>query len=38
MIKKRGYRVELGEIEACLYRHPEIVEAAVVALPDDVSG
>ena len=38
MIKKRGYRVELGEIEACLYRHPEIIEAAVVALPDDVLG
>ena len=33
MIKKRGYRVELGEIETCLYRHPEIGEAAVVALP-----
>ena len=38
MIKKRGYRVELGEIEACLYRHSEIIEAAVVALPDDVLG
>ena len=35
MIKKRGFRVELGEIEACLYRHPEVSEAAVVALPDD---
>ena len=38
MIKKRGFRVELGEIEACLYRHPEIREAAVVALPDDAAG
>jgi acyl-coenzyme A synthetase/AMP-(fatty) acid ligase len=38
MIKKRGFRVELGEIEACLYRHPEVREAAVVALPDDVLG
>jgi amino acid adenylation domain-containing protein len=38
MIKKRGYRVELGEIEACLYRHPEIREVAVVALPDDALG
>jgi len=35
MIKKRGYRVELGEIEAGLYRHPAVKEAAVVALPDD---
>lgn len=31
MIKKRGYRVELGEIEVCLYRHPDVREAAVVA-------
>lgn len=32
MVKKRGYRVELGEIEAALYRHPKIHEAAVVAV------
>jgi len=38
MIKKRGFRVELGEIESCLYRHPEIREAAVVALPDEALG
>src|SRR5436309_6659846 len=31
MIKKRGYRMELGEIEAALYRHPSIKDAAVVA-------
>jgi acyl-coenzyme A synthetase/AMP-(fatty) acid ligase len=38
MVKKRGYRVELGEIEACLYRHANIREAAVVALPDEAAG
>ena len=38
MIKKRGFRVELGEIEACLYRHPEIREAAVIALSDEAAG
>lgn len=31
MIKKRGYRVELGEIEVCLYSHPEVKEVAVTA-------
>jgi amino acid adenylation domain-containing protein len=34
MIKRRGYRVELGEIEAALYRHPGVAEAAIVAVPD----
>lgn len=38
MVKRRGFRVELGEIEAGLYRHPAIAEAAVIALPDDESG
>lgn len=38
MVKRRGNRVELGEIEAALYRHPKVSEAAVVALPDEQSG
>jgi amino acid adenylation domain-containing protein len=32
-IKSRGYRIELGEIEATLNANPDLVEAAVVALP-----
>jgi amino acid adenylation domain-containing protein len=38
MVKRRGYRVELGEIEVALLRHPAVREAAVIALPDDVDG
>jgi amino acid adenylation domain-containing protein len=38
MVKKRGYRVELGEVEAGLYRHPAVKEAAVIALPDEENG
>jgi amino acid adenylation domain-containing protein len=38
MVKRRGYRVELGEIEAGLYRHPGIKEAAVVAFADADAG
>ena len=38
MVKRRGYRVELGEIEAALYRHQAVSEAAVIALPDEESG
>jgi amino acid adenylation domain-containing protein len=38
MVKIRGYRVELGEVEATLYRHPAIREAAVLPVPDDLLG
>lgn len=38
MIKSRGYRIELGEIEATLYSHPNVKEAGVIAVPDDVIG
>ena len=37
MIKRRGYRVELGEIEAALLRHEDISQSAAVAV-DDASG
>ena len=38
MVKRRGYRVELGEIEVGLLKHPDIREAAVVAVADAESG
>ena len=34
-VKTRGYRVELGEIETVLHRHPAVDEAVVLAIPDD---
>jgi amino acid adenylation domain-containing protein len=34
MVKRRGYRIELGEIERALYQHPQIGEAAAVAVSD----
>lgn len=38
MIKTRGYRVELGEIEAVLNSHQGVEEAAAVAIPDELLG
>jgi len=38
MIKTRGYRVELGEIEAAIYSHPAVKEAVVVPVPDELIG
>jgi amino acid adenylation domain-containing protein len=38
MVKKRGYRVELGEIEVCLHQNSDVREAAVVAIPDGEYG
>lgn len=37
-IKSRGYRIELGEIEATLNTHPDILECAVIPVPDIVHG
>ena len=38
MVKTRGYRVELGEVEAALYAHPAIHEAVVLPMPDELLG
>jgi len=35
MIKSRGYRIEIGEIEAALLGHTAVKEVAVVAIPDE---
>jgi amino acid adenylation domain-containing protein len=38
LVKTRGYRVELGEVEAALYAHPAIREAVVLPVPDELLG
>lgn len=38
MIKSRGYRIEIGDIETAIYSHPAVQESAVVAIPDDLLG
>jgi acyl-coenzyme A synthetase/AMP-(fatty) acid ligase len=38
MVKRRGYRVELGDIESCFYKHPEVSAAAVIARLDEDAG
>jgi acyl-coenzyme A synthetase/AMP-(fatty) acid ligase len=35
MVKVRGFRVELGEVETALYKHSSIHKAAVIAVPDE---
>ncbi|MEU3721295.1 amino acid adenylation domain-containing protein [Streptomyces sp. NPDC031705] len=34
LVKTRGYRVELGEVEAVLGDHPLVADVAVLAVPD----
>jgi len=38
MINMSGFNVYPREVEELLYKHPKIVEAAVIGMPDDYSG
>jgi acyl-CoA synthetase (AMP-forming)/AMP-acid ligase II len=38
LIKYKGFQVPPAELEAILLRHPDVVDAAVVGLPDDEAG
>lgn len=38
MIKSRGHRVELGEVEAVISGHPQVANVAVIPIPDELLG
>lgn len=37
-VKRLGYRIELGDVENAILQHPDVVECAVSAVPDDEAG
>ena len=38
VINRNGEKIAAAEVESCLLQHPGLVEAAVFAQPDDVTG
>lgn len=38
VIASAGYRVGPSEIESCLTRHPDVIFAGVIGIPDDIRG
>jgi len=38
VIKVAGHRVATGELESAISKHPDIVESAVVGIPDEIKG
>ncbi len=38
LIKSRGYRIDLGEIESVIHKHPAVQEGVVIPIPDQQLG
>lgn len=38
MIKSRGYRVEIGQVETAILNHPNVKDAVVIPIPDELIG
>ncbi|MFP3987361.1 AMP-binding protein [Streptomyces sp. E11-3] len=38
MVKVRGFQISTQSVESILLEHPDVVEAAVIALPDPIAG
>jgi acyl-coenzyme A synthetase/AMP-(fatty) acid ligase len=38
MIKSRGYRIEIGQVESAILSHPEVKDAVVIPIPDELIG
>lgn len=38
MIKSRGYRVEIGQVETAILNHPDVKDAVVIPIPDELIG
>lgn len=38
VISSAGYRIGPGEIEDCLLKHPAVVQAAAIGIPDELRG
>jgi acetyl-CoA synthetase len=38
VIKVAGHRISTGELEAAINQHPDIIECAVIGVPDEIKG